>query len=178
MNCHPPGQNGFTLMEMVLSIVLLGIAGVAAGTLIYQGTRSYEALSEESQLSDQAMLSLERVSRELRLMRCAPSGGSCKPTASIVPVMDPAELRFVNSGFEGRGLRADGGALLLRFGVGGADPEYQLASGISLTFDYLKADGTPAASPAELWTIGVNMSFSSGQSTMDVRAYVHPRDFK
>ncbi len=173
------GQGGFTLMEMVLSITLIGVAGIAAGMLILQGTRSYEALLEQKEASDQAALSLERLSRELRLLKCSTSGVSCAPEASDIPVMSANELRFVNSEMEGRGLRASGGALMLRYGVGGVDPEFQLASNVSsLSFDYLKTDGTAASTPAELWTIGVNIAFTSGQSVINIKAFVHPRDFR
>lgn len=173
------GQGGFTLMEMVLSITLIGIAGVTAGMLIYQGARAYEANADEKEATDNAVLSLERISRELRLLRCTPSGNSCAPTSSDVPVMRPDELRFVNSVFEGRGLKAIGGELMFRDGAGGTDPEYPLASGVSsLSFEYLKPDGTAAASPAELWTIGVNMVFVSGQTSVNIKAYVHPRELR
>jgi|GEM_PF-6081515 prepilin-type N-terminal cleavage/methylation domain-containing protein len=170
---------GFTLMELVLSMALLGIAAVTAGMLIYQGTRSFEALSGRKEVTQQATLALERVSRELRVMKCTQSGNSCAPSASDVPVMAATELRFVNSSYEGRGLRLDGTSLMLRDGAGAADPEYALAFGVSsLGFEYLKADGTAAGAASEIWTVNVNMAFSSGQSGIDVKASVHPRGLR
>ncbi|CAG1066288.1 hypothetical protein BAC1_01896 [uncultured bacterium] len=172
-------QRGFTLMELVLSMALLGIAAVTAGMLIYQGTRSFEALSDQKEVTQMATLALERVSRELRLMKCTPSGNSCAPSSSDVPVMTANELRFVNSVYEGRGLRLAGTSLMLRDGAGPADPEYVLAAGVSsLAFEYLKADGSPVAVVSELWTVNVNMAFSSGQASIDVKASVHPRGLR
>lgn len=172
-------QKGFTLIEMVMSLVLLGIIAVTAGMLIYQGTRSYETLSDQSEAARQASLALERVSRELRSMRCTPSGNSCTPTSTDVPVMTASEVRFLNGSLEGRGLRLDADTLRLRTGTGNTDPEYALATGITaLTFEYLKPDGSTASLPDEIWTINVNMSFTHGQAVLPVKASVHPRGFR
>lgn len=172
-------QKGFTLIELVLSMTLLGIVAVTAGMLIYQGTRSFEALSGQKDVTQKAALALERVSRELRVMKCTPSGNSCAPSASDAPVMTATELRFVNSSFEGRGLRLDGTTLMLRDGTGAADPEYALASAVSsLAFEYLKADGSTASSAPDIWIINVNMAILNGQAAIDVKASVHPRGLR
>lgn len=172
-------QSGFTLIELILSMVLMGIVAVTAGMLIYQGTRSFEALSDQKEVTQQATLALERVSRELRPMKCTPSGNSCAPSVTDIPVMTVSELRFLNSSYEGRGFRLSGNTLMLRDGTGAGDPEYALATGVSsLTFEYLKSDGTSAASVSELWTVSMNMALASGQATIDVKASVHPRGFR
>lgn len=172
-------QSGFTLIELILSMVLMGIVAVTAGMLIYQGARSFEALSDLKEVTQQSTLALERVSRELRPMKCTISGNACSASASDIPVMTASELRFLNSSFEGRGFRLSGNTLMLRDGTGAGDPEYALATGVSsLTFEYLKADGTAAASTAELWTVSMNMALASGQATIAVKASVHPRGFR
>lgn len=172
-------QKGFTLIEMVMSMVLLGIVAITAGMLIYQGTRSYEALSDQKEVTQQATLALERVSRELRQMRCTVSGNSCTPTATDVAVMNASEVRFLNSSSEGRGLRLSGSTLMLRLGTGAGDPEYALASGLTaLTIEYIKADGTAASTAGEIWTVAVNMSLASGQAALPIKASVHPRGFR
>ena len=172
-------QKGFTLIELVLSMTLLGIVAVTAGMLIYQGTRSFEALSDQKEVTQRATLALERVSRELRVMKCTTSGNSCAPSGTDVPVMTSTELRFFNSFLEGRGLRLDGTSLMLREGAGAADPEYVLAAGVSsFAFEYLKANGAAAGAVSEIWTVNANMAFTSGQAALDVKASVHPRGFR
>lgn len=173
------GQKGFTLIEMIMSLVLLGIVAITAGMLIYQGTRSYETLSDQKETAQQARLALERISRELRSMRCTTAGNSCTPTATDVPVMTASEVRFVNGSSEGRGLRLDGNTLRLRTGTGASDPEYALATSITaLTFEYLKQDGSTASIAGEIWTVNVNMTFTHGQALLPVKASVHPRGFR
>lgn len=175
----PLTQKGFTLIEMIMSMVLLGIVGITAGMLIYQGTRSYETLSDQKEVTQQATLALERFSRELRQMKCTPSWNSCTATATDVPVMTATEIRFLNSNNEGRGLRIDGNTLRLRIGVNAADPEYALATGLkSATLEYLKSDGSAASAVSDLWTVNLNMALSSGQADLSVRASVHPRGFR
>lgn len=172
-------QKGFTLIEMIMSMVLLGIVAITAGMLIYQGTRSYEALSDQKEVTQRATLALERVSRELRQLRCTPSGNTCAATATDVPVMTVSEIRFLNSNYEGRGLRVDGNTLRLRLGKNASDPEYALASGLtSATFEYLKADGSAASTAGEIWTINLNMAVASGKADLAVRASVHPRGLR
>lgn len=172
-------QRGFTLIEMVMSLVLLGIVAITAGMLIYQGTRSFETLSDQKEVSQQARLAFERASRELRSMRCTPSGNSCAASATDVPVMTASEVRFINTSSEGRGLRLDGNILKLRTGIDNADPEYALATGLTaLTIEYLKMDGTAASTADEIWTVNVNMSFAYGQAALPIKASVHPRGFR
>lgn len=172
-------QKGFTLIELIMSLVLLGIVGITAGMLIYQGTRSYEALSDQKEATQQATLAAERISRELRQLKCTVSGNSCTASATDVPVMTAAEVRFLNSSYEGRGLRLDGNTLKLRLGTGATDPEYALATNLTaFTIEYLKADGTAATSADEIWTISTNMVFTSGQAELPARASVHPRGFR
>lgn len=164
---------------MVLSMVLLAVVAVTAGMLIYHGTRSFETLSDQKEVTQQATLALERVSRELRQMKCTPSGNACAPAASDVQVMTASELRFLNTSYEGKGLRLDAGTLKLRDGTDAGDPEYALATGVSsLSFEYLKADGSIAAAASDIWFVNMNMALVSGQAAIDVKASVHPRSFR
>jgi MSHA biogenesis protein MshO len=66
-------ENGFTLLEMVLAMLIIGILGTTAATAIGYGTRAaIETQTRVDTLSDLRMAT-ERMAREIRLMRRDPA---------------------------------------------------------------------------------------------------------
>ena len=61
-------QKGFTLVEIVLTIVLIAILFTSAGLILEQGLDSYSHISERSANLQAARYALERMSRELELV--------------------------------------------------------------------------------------------------------------
>lgn len=170
---------GFTLIETVMVIVLVGIIGTVVSSLLYQGSKSIETGDVRKELSSQGRLAVERASREMRLMRCTTAGNSCNPQDADITAWTATELRFVTASYEGRGFKYDAGTLKLRQGSGESDPEDTLANNLSAaSFEYLKSDGTPASAVNEIWVINLNMTFSSGTESVPFRASVHPRSFR
>ncbi len=74
-------QNGFTLVELVMVIVLLGVAGVGVSSLISSSVQAYVDVARRDDLSQQGRYAVERMTRELRnalpgSVRVNGSGGS------------------------------------------------------------------------------------------------------
>lgn len=61
-----PRKAGFTLIELVLVIVLVGITAGSTAMLVLQGTRSYADLIDRKESLHNARLAIERISREVR----------------------------------------------------------------------------------------------------------------
>ncbi|MBE4581408.1 PilW family protein [Vibrio navarrensis] len=59
-------QRGFTLIEMVISIILLAVVGLFLGSVIRQGLNIYVDSSAREALIQQGRFATERLSRELR----------------------------------------------------------------------------------------------------------------
>lgn len=59
-------QRGFTLIEMVISIILLAVVGLFLGSVIRQGLSIYVDSSAREALIQQGRFVTERLSRELR----------------------------------------------------------------------------------------------------------------
>ncbi len=184
MNRLISGTRGFTLIEVIMAIVVLAIVGTVASMLLYQGAKSFERMDVRQDLALQARLSLERMTKELRLARCTSGGSSCRPsTADIVYPAEPlpassTEIRFVNTDTSGLGFRLSGGTLLLRQGSGGADPEDILSDNATgLTFTFLKQDGTAAATVADVWMINVTLTLELKGDSVALKANIHPRAF-
>ncbi|GEM_PF-2332493 len=60
------GEAGFTLVELILVMVLIGIIGGSTAMLLAQGTRAYGDLVTRKETLHHARLALERVAREVR----------------------------------------------------------------------------------------------------------------
>lgn len=59
-------SSGFTLIEMIVVIVLLGVLGAAISSFIRFGTQIYVESTEKTQLISSARFAIERLNREIR----------------------------------------------------------------------------------------------------------------
>lgn len=172
--------SGFTLIEVIMAIVVMAIISVGVGSLLYQGTRSFEMMDTRRDLTGQGKLAMERMTREIRLARCVSAGGACTPSATEITAMTATEIRFVKQDYEGRGFRYDATAqtLYLRQGSTATDPEDILARNVSaFSFGYFKSNGTTATLPAQVWRVTAQMTLSSGNESIDFKASIYPRHF-
>ncbi len=74
-------QTGFTLVELVVVIVLLGVVGVGVSSLISSSVQAYVDVARRDDLTQQGRYAVERMTRELRnalpgSVRVNGSGGS------------------------------------------------------------------------------------------------------
>jgi prepilin-type N-terminal cleavage/methylation domain-containing protein len=59
-------RNGFTLVEIIMVIVLLGIMGVITFQVVFSGVETFVRARDRKELYDQGRLALERMIREVR----------------------------------------------------------------------------------------------------------------
>jgi prepilin-type N-terminal cleavage/methylation domain-containing protein len=57
---------GFSLIELILTIVLIGIIGTFTSLFVYSGIRGYQTTRQNSEGALQAQIALDRISLELR----------------------------------------------------------------------------------------------------------------
>jgi len=57
---------GFTLIELILTLVLVGIIGVFTSLFVYSGIRGYISTRQTSEGALQAQIAMDRISLELR----------------------------------------------------------------------------------------------------------------
>lgn len=89
-------QQGFSLIELVVVIVLLGLLAGGAGLLIVTPIESYDAQVRRQQLVDQGEMALRQIAREVRQalpnsVRVAAVGAGW--AVEIVPTVDGARYR-------------------------------------------------------------------------------------
>ncbi len=82
------GMSGFTLIELVVAITLLGIVGSMVSVFLGNTMEAYSALGRRDNLQNSMRMAVERISRELRHALpnsvCTDNGSGCNNPGSIV----------------------------------------------------------------------------------------------
>jgi len=164
-----PNSKGFTLIEIVITIVLVSILSGLAAVIILQGVKAYSAEQIRSDVHYQAKLAVERMAREIRTIRSA--------TAADITTMTATNLQFNN--ISGNNIQ---------FQRSGASAPYTLLRNAdvlathvqSMTLSYFANDGTTVVTSgtvANLWFVVIDVTDQQGSDSLQIRTRVHPRNF-
>ncbi|MHB8836178.1 MAG: PilW family protein [Candidatus Methylomirabilia bacterium] len=169
---HHRSTGGFTLIELVLTLLILGIIAATVSQFALQGLRSYSTEEDRGDAHSQARLALERVVREARTIRsCADIVGAANPAATL-SFTDIAGTPVAFSVAGGNLLR---GASVLARGVTSAQPfRFLDMDGVESTSCPLPTD--PAA-PTDVWFVEIDLTCAVGSGSLRLRSRVHPRNF-
>ena len=161
-------SHGFTLVEVVASIVLFGIVAAMTARILGQGFQSFIIGRNIAETDWQARVALERMTRELRAIR-APAD-IVMTSASDVTVTD-----------------VDGNFVSYCMGTVGTCPgaagdltrnTQALATGVSgLAFSYLTRTGAATAIPAQVYYVVIAFTATQGSISKSYQAVVSPRNF-
>lgn len=81
-------QAGFTIIEVIVSIIILGIVSSLVVSVINRTVLNYHNLSERDKLSTAARIAIERIAREVRLALpnsvCTYNGANCQSDTNKV----------------------------------------------------------------------------------------------
>jgi len=167
-----PHSKGFTLIESIMTIVIVGIISGIAALIIIEAMSSY---TQEQNLSDvhyQARLAAGRMVRELRMINSAGNIGTNaigtitgNPTNSIIFTdQTGANVRFWLNG------------QTLNRTVGGVDSA--LAVGVTtLEFRHYDIASALTTSAPAVWTIEISLTDTRGSQSLPIRTRVYPRNF-
>ena len=157
---------GFTLIEIIITIVIVSILAGIAGMIIIQGVKSYSDEEIRSDVHYQAKLGVERAAREARMVRsCGDIVGPANPAATLSFTDITGNL--VTFAVAGNTLQRNG--VLLANNVTSAQP-----------FRFLDSSGNPTtscAAPNDIWFVEIALSVQQGAESLDMRTRVHPRNF-
>ena len=164
-------HNGFTLIEMIIVIVILGILSTLAALIILQGVKAYSVEDQRSNVHYQARLAMERMVREIRLIRS---------TADVTSALtDGTQLQYVDINNAAIGFRLNAGQIQ-RTQDGGITWQ-PLASGITAPggnmFTYLDNTGASTATKANLWLIQIQFTATQGTESVTMLTTLHPMNF-
>jgi prepilin-type N-terminal cleavage/methylation domain-containing protein len=171
-SANNPHSKGFTLVEIVITIVLIGIISGIAAMIILQGVRAYSDEQSRSEVHYQARLAMERMAREIRSMRW-----NTALAQADITTMNPTDVRYTDIQGNQMGFRLNIGNLLERTQDNGATWQ-TLATGVTaLNINYFRQDGVIPAAAATLWILEITMTDVQGMETLQMRTRVHPRNF-
>lgn len=154
---------GFTLIEIVITIVIVSILAALAGVIILQGVRAYTAEPPRGNVHYQTRLAVERIARETRTIQsCATFSIVSNPTGTL-SFSDINGNPVVFSVLGGNLLR---GASLLATGITSPTP-----------FSFLASDLTATTACPGIWYIDITISDTQGASSLQMRTRVHPMNF-
>jgi prepilin-type N-terminal cleavage/methylation domain-containing protein len=157
---------GFTLIELVLTMLILGIIAAVVSRFALQGIRSYSAEQDRGDAHAQVRLAVERIAREARAIRsCADIVGAANPSA----MLSFTDITGTPVAFSVAGGNLSRGANTLARGVSSAQP-----------FRFLDRSGAATVSciaPNDIWFVEIDLTCVQGSDRMQMRSRVHPRNF-
>lgn len=152
-------QPGFSLIELIVVIVVLGIVASMGAVVVRNGMLAYLRGREITSADSQSRLALERIARELRdAAVIAP--GSCSASTFAFSDINAAPVSYTLSA-----------ATLLRNGQPLADTV------AGLRFYCLTSAVQPTATPSAAYYVTVSMVVSTDNTSATYRTTVKPRNF-
>lgn len=155
-------NSGFSLVELIVVIVLVGILAALGAQMLGRTVESFVFGRDVVKGDWQARVALERLTRDLRMLRAATNLTIIPATAITFSDTDGNNVSYSLSGTQ-----------LMR-------NTQVLADDVSnLQFTYLRSDGNTVetTNPLLVYYITVSFDVTRATATTSLRATVHPRDF-
>ncbi len=157
---RPPKQQGFSLLEIVLSIVLLGILGVAGSNMVASSFFTTQVISNEHLANATSRYAMERMAHDIREI----SYDSATDTLGIT-AMTASQLSFTKSGLGGTLTGVGFTHANPSLGMTVAGSTAVLATDITaFSFSYLDANGVATAIPNAVRFVRITLTASPAQA--------------
>jgi prepilin-type N-terminal cleavage/methylation domain-containing protein len=151
-------KDGFSLIELIMVIITVGIISVVVAPVFMSGFNAFFWARDLASVSSQGELAMERMTREIR---------SAQPSGITAP-LSASQLTINVSGAAVTYLRNAQNRIMRNSDL--------LASSVSsLAFAYYKEDWSAAALPAEVWSIRITMTISGRQASESLGSTVFLR---
>ena len=155
-----PRQLGFTLLEVVISVLLLCVLSVVGGSMIAGSFYATRAIGSEHLANSTARYAMERMVREIREISY-----DINTTALGITAMSAAQLSFTKSGLSGSSTAVSFSHTSPTLSMSVAGSSATLASNITaLAFTYLDASGTVTATPSAVRLVRISLTATPPQA--------------
>lgn len=163
---------GFTLAELIMVIVILGILAVFVGPVVYNAIRSYDAVQKSTNTNAKLRYAMERIAREMRDIR-----RQVTDTAALdVPSMTASSMAFVKTDGTQVVLSGAGSVVNLAYtGVAGMLIDQVQAGSFSLAY-FEQGGSTIAATASSLAFVQVSMTLADGAVLLPARLRIDLRN--
>lgn len=156
-------QAGFTLIELIISIVLIGLLAAVGTSMISDSFDTTYIMNASEASSAKARNALERVEREIREVGYDTTTAAFRTTA--LEMKEPSFAFFRSDGTTKITIAYASGTLTLANTILGVTTTSTLAAGVSnFRFTYRKADGTTPATPGELRFVDIAFTVTDTKS--------------
>ena len=164
---------GFTLIEMIASLVILGVLAAISVPMLSNGFRAYEATHASLLTLSKLRYATERMVREIREVRRDPAN----PSDYDISVMTASTFTFIKTG--GVGVTINQPAqVTLAYSAPIVTPPPTLTDQLgSLQFKYFKEDGTTETTlKSEVAFVQISLSLTHGTAIYPQRVRVGLRN--
>lgn len=154
---HLTKQHAFTLIELIIVIVLMGLLASVAARILAEGLRSLLTARQLTEANWQGQLAVERMLRDLRSVR----------SANDISISTANEFAFTNMDGNTVDYKLTGSSLMQGSNV--------LADGINtLTFTYYNQNGTSGATGTAIHYVkaSLNVTQNNTNYTISISAYL------
>jgi prepilin-type N-terminal cleavage/methylation domain-containing protein len=174
-------QAGFTLIEIMVTLVIVGILATVAGTALVAGINGYMSARENDAMAQKSQLAMARLSRELTEFTTVPSpiGSNATATSIIIERLSGDVTRTIAIGLDGQSVK-------IKEDSEGTTPDYRqgdvLIDGVnSLAFTYYRGTNawTPGSDDLRLLSgirIVLSLNRPDAGTTVAFSTTVHPRN--
>ena len=157
-------HGGFTLVEALLAIVIIGVMMVAVAHILISGMESYSLVSDRREALQEARLAVNMMTGELQTI--------ADPATDIASIT-PTSITFTSSGGESVTYAISGTTLLRNTKI--------LAQGVTGAsgFAYYTAGGATTTNRAQIHRVGVTVTVDTGvgaHGTVTIRSGAYLRN--
>jgi prepilin-type N-terminal cleavage/methylation domain-containing protein len=157
------GKKGFTLIELVITMVLIGIVAYIAADAMSTGIKVFFVTENRKEALDQARIAMERMTREIRNLRSNSDVGTGSGTQFCFTNVNGTTISFRYSGSPANTIARQDGLANLAACPGAAGNT--LSNNITtLTFSYIRLDGTVDAAFSAANTKRIRIIITSNES--------------
>lgn len=172
-------KNGFTLIELVITMVLIGIVAYVVASSLSTGIKAFFVTDNRKEALDQARIAMERMTREMRNLRSSSDVGiGSSGTQFCFTNIDGTTVSFRYPGLSANTIaRQDGLANIAA--CPGAVGGNTLSNNITtLTLSYIRLDGTvdTAFSAANTKRIRIIITSTVYGESVTLQSEVWPRN--
>lgn len=163
---------GFTLAELIMVIVILGILGAFVGPVVYNAIRAYDSVQKTTNTNAKVRYAMERIAREMRDVRRQATDAQFLD----IPSMTAASMEFFKTDGTRVVLNSAGNAVNLAYSTLTGMLVDQVQAG-SFSLAYFEQSGTSlAGTAASIAFVGVSMTLTDGAVLIPARLRVDLRN--
>jgi prepilin-type N-terminal cleavage/methylation domain-containing protein len=151
-------QRGFTLLELVMVIVIIGVISVVIAKIMLQGLQSFATSQNTSEVDWQGLIAMERLTSDIHTIR----------SPSDITTITASQLTFTDTSGTSVQYSLSGNNLLRNSQI--------LASGVTgLTFGYLSDTGATTATASAVRYISISLTLVQSNITTSFSTLVGSR---